>query len=355
MMETGRLNPMSHVSVDTAPLAPIQVDRIYAPVDTYLIGVQASLGQIVPPETELLALSITHSMRSGGKLFRPLLSLLASGASGSIEQPHIETAAVAELIHVATLLHDDVLDEADLRRGRATIRSQWGNKVSILSGDYLLAQASLKLSQLNNCRLVSIFATVLSNLCEGEVEQIRSSFNLDTSWESYFKKSICKTASLFSACCESAGVLNGLSEDQIQSLRQFGEKFGIAFQIIDDLLDYTSSAAQLGKPVLDDLKNGLLNAPVLLALETFPDDSDQGKHLRQLIQQIFEMESDDAALETVQQALLELFKQAHSVEKTQALAEQYAQDARSAIGFLPDSLYYQALLDLTRYATQREH
>jgi all-trans-nonaprenyl-diphosphate synthase len=334
----------------------VTAEQIYAPVTADLVKVQKSLEEIVPPETELLAMSIAHSMQAQGKFLRPVLTLLASGASGGLEMAHVETAAVAELIHVATLLHDDVLDDADLRRGRPTVRAHWGNKVAILSGDYLLAQASLKLSRLNLCRLVSIFAIVLSNLCEGEVEQIRSSYNLETTWNSYFKKTICKTASLFAACCESAGVINQLPEPQIKSLRSFGEKFGIAFQIIDDLLDYTSSAKQLGKPVLDDLKNGILNAPVLLALESFPQGSTEGRRLEYLLEQLFANPGENAKpQEEYKQELFSLFTQVNAVERTQELAERYAAEAREAIMFLPETTYRQALLDLTRYATQREH
>lgn len=343
-------------AASSAPSSPpIEVEQIYAPVQAGLLQVQQSLLQIITPETELLAKSIAHSLQSSGKFLRPLLSLLASGASGGIDSPHIETAAVAELIHVSTLLHDDVLDDADLRRGRPTIRSQWGNRVSILSGDYLLAQASLKLSLLNQCRLVSIFARVLSNLCEGEVEQIHSSFNLHTTWESYFKKSIYKTASLFGACCESAGVLNGLSEDRIQLLKTFGEKFGIAFQITDDLLDYTSSVERLGKPVLDDLKNGLLNAPVLLALQGFPEGSKEHHRLQYLIEQLFNSEMDMLHQEQYKQELFTFFESTDAIAKTQALAQQYMNDARDAIQFLPETAYKTSLLMLTAYAIQREH
>ncbi len=346
---------MPQAQLDTSNKTPVNVDEIYTPVQDDLVKVQESLRQIVPPETELLANSIAHTMQVRGKLFRPLLSLLASGASGKIDDPHIETAAVAELIHVATLLHDDVLDKSDMRRGRSTVRALWGNRVSILSGDYLLAQASLKLSRLNNCRLVSIFATVLSNLCEGEVEQVRASYNLDVNWENYFKKSICKTASLFSACCESAGVLNCHTESEIQRLKLFGEKFGIAFQIIDDLLDYTSSAQALGKPVLDDLKNGILNAPILIALETFPKGSNEYQKLQGLIESLFQSEMEPNDQVASQQELLALLDNIDAIEKTQVLAERYVREACEAIAFLPDSPYRQALFDLTCYATQRQH
>ncbi len=339
----------------SAAVAPpsLDIQGMYALLEAELLEVKASLTQIVPPDTELLAQTVAHTMQARGKMLRPLLTLMASGASGQIDPAHVETAAVAELIHVATLLHDDVLDDADLRRGKPTIRSLWGNKVSILSGDYLLAQASLKLSRLNNCRLVSIFAIVLANLCEGEVEQIRTSFDLETTWDSYFKKSICKTASLFAACCESAGVLNQLDEADIQRLRQYGEYCGIAFQIIDDLLDYTSSAEQLGKPVLDDLKNGILNAPVLLALEAYAQDPTTREKLIGLIEALFNPPESQDQQHATQEALLSMLNQVNIVDKTQALADDYTQRARDAIAFLPQSPYKDALNQLSLYITQR--
>lgn len=344
---------MLSVPLETASC--LTIDAIYAPVQADLARVQESLKQIVPPETALLAQSVAHSMQGQGKLLRPVLSLLVSGATGGIEAPHIETAAVAELIHVATLLHDDVLDEADLRRGNPTVRAAWGNKVSILSGDYLLAQASLKLSRLNQCRLVSIFAVVLSDLCDGEIEQIRTSYNLETSWDSYFRKSICKTASLFRACCESAGVINALPEDHIQRLCTFGEKFGLAFQIIDDLLDYTASAQQLGKPVFDDLRNGILNAPILLALESFPPGTPQRPRLTALVERLFQGPNDPAADAATTQELLDLLTAETIIEQTAALADRTVAEALEAIAFLPPTPYRDALTGLARYATRRNH
>ncbi len=341
--------------VDSPTLISHPIDRVQNLVAEHLLAVRQSLKTIVPPETELLMAAIQQAMGTQGKLLRPLLTLLASGATGEIRNKHVETAAVSELIHVATLLHDDVLDTSDIRRGRATIRALWGNKISILSGDYLLAQASLKLSRLNHCRLVSIFAEVLANLCEGEVEQIRSSYDLHTSWESYYRKSICKTAALFRACCESAGVLNGLSEPEINCLREFGEKFGIAFQVIDDLLDYTSDTEQLGKPVLDDLKNGLLNAPVLLALEVYRPGTPEYETLKTTIETLFQADLVPSDELTMQKQLLILLENAQIIEKTHRLAKRFTREAVDALQFISANPYRVALEDLATYATDRVH
>ena len=167
----------------------------------------------------------------------------------------------------ATLFHDDVIDASELRRDKKTVRAQFGEtKISVLSGDYLLAQASVKLSRLRNSRLVSIFAHVLADLMRRGSGTDPARFTIE-SLDSYYKKTICKTASLFSAGCESAGVINRLPEERIQAMKTYGRNFGIAFQIMDDLLDYTATEAEMGKPVLDDLRNGLTNAPILLGTE----------------------------------------------------------------------------------------
>lgn len=339
---------------------PPGAQAIYEPVLTHLDQVVDSIRGIVVPDTEWLAETILASLQSRGKMLRPLIALLASGATtptpGQLEKRHVEMAAVAELIHVATLLHDDVLDKSDLRRGRPTIRAQWGNKVSILSGDYLLAQASLKLSQLDNCRLVGIFSKVLAKLCEGEVEQIRTTYSTEVNWSSYFNKSICKTASLFAACGESAGVINQLPESQIQLLVTFATDFGIAFQIIDDLLDYTADEATLGKPVMDDLKNGILTAPILLALEACDNNPNlpvSRQQLQTCLEGLFDTSADDAAKQALAATLKEHLQTLNAFEDTKTLALKYAQQAREALSFIAESPYKAALTGLIDLTTVR--
>ncbi len=333
------------------------IQAYYQPVLPYLDTVREKLLNIVPPESQLLAEALHHSLGTGGKLLRPVVCLLACGATGKIKDSHLETSAISEMIHIATLLHDDVLDDADLRRGKVTVRSLWGNPVSILSGDYLLAQASRKLAQVGSIRIVSIYSDVLADLCDGEVEQIRASYNLDAlDWDSYYRKTICKTATLFSAGCEAAGVLNDLPEEHVQKLKQFGKNFGIAFQIVDDLLDYTSNEADMGKPVFDDLKNGLVNAPVLLALKSDQALNDTEKtEFKQVIRRFFDVDatSKNEATELVQSIQMYLGK-ARAIEETQALAESFITKALNAIDFLPNTPEKEALIGLGRFVIERK-
>lgn len=340
-------------AITTPTTQPVSPAQLYQPVAGLLDAVKTSLTQLVPPESALLAETVAYSLTSGGKLLRPAVTLLCAQATGQPKPADlVEVAAVSEMIHIATLLHDDVLDEADLRRGRSTVRQTWGNTVSVLSGDFLLAHASLKLAKIGNIRLVAIFSQVLADLCDGEVEQIRSSYHLDTPWESYFRKTLCKTASLFAAGCEAAGVLNQLPETNIQALKAYGQNFGIAFQIVDDLLDYTSTEAELGKPVFDDLKNGLLNAPILLALESDALRATEKAAMTQAIEILFEEAETDQHPQAVE-AIRAFLEKTDAISATQALAQQYAQQAEAALDFIPDSVEKVSLRGLVQAAIYR--
>jgi geranylgeranyl pyrophosphate synthase len=282
------------------------------------------------------------------------MALLAGCATGKLTPALVEVAAVSEMIHIATLLHDDVLDEADFRRNKKTVRALWGNTVSVLSGDYLLAQASLKLAQVGNIRIVAVFSNVLADLCDGEVEQIRTSYQLNTDWNSYFKKTICKTASLFAAGCEAAGIVNGLPEEQVQALKEYGKHFGIAFQIMDDLLDYTSSADEMGKPVLDDLRNGLVNAPVLLALDSEEIGAEEKARFKQGIQQLFEISDEAVGLEIALELKESLFRYG-AIDQTVALANRYANEALSRLDFIADCPEKTSLTEILQANLRRKN
>ena len=348
------------------------IEAVYAPVSVALEQVKQRLLAVQPPESVLLHDSLRHALSGGGKLVRPVLTMLMGGATAPINGSEkntesgisdalIETAVVSEMIHIATLLHDDVLDNSDLRRGRPTVKKRWGNTISILSGDYLLAKASLKLSEIGIIRLVAIYSHVLADLCDGEVEQIRGSFALDdiirdpdAAWASYYRKSLCKTASLFSAGCEAAGVLNGCDDTEIQTLRTFGENYGTSFQLIDDLLDYTGDAQTMGKPVLDDLRNGLLNAPILGALTSTTLTETVKKQLQGYIREVFNhRDSDVNTQEEAIQSVLELLREHGCLDETARLAEQKISQACASIDWLPETDYKQALLLLAQNTISR--
>lgn len=331
------------------------IQEAFELVMTPLRDVKDSLKAIIPPDSAALAETVEYSLVGGGKYLRPVVTLLsgqASKAQHPTEIQHtVEVAAVAEMIHVATLLHDDVIDGSELRRGKKTVRARWGNKISVLSGDYLLAQASVKLARLGNPRLVSIFAHVLADLCDGEVEQMHTSYQVETSWDSYYKKTVCKTASLFSAGCESAGVINGLPEENIQALKAYGHNFGIAFQVVDDLLDYTATEQEMGKPVLDDLRNGLLTAPILIALESERLSALERAELRKQIAALFESPTDERLIASIQEYLVKC----EAIEETRQLASRYVSEAKQALTFTSSSPARMALISLVDFILERRH
>jgi all-trans-nonaprenyl-diphosphate synthase len=319
-----------------------------------LARVKTSLLAILKPEAAILAENMQLSLSNTGKLFRPALLLLTAKACGAQHATNadIETAAVAELIHTATLIHDDVLDDAELRRGEPTLKHLQGNKIAILSGDYLLAQASLKLSTLNHCRLVAIYAHVLSDLCDGELLQLQQERDVTVTWDAYLRKTQCKTATLFEACTESAGVIHQQPEAIIEALKAYGRHLGLAFQLADDLLDFTSDSEKLGKPALGDLQHGLLTAPIILALDATKHDSTAHQALTARIEDIFSQESD-ASSDTAIQALLKTLEEEGYLEKARQLALEHAEHACQSLSVLEDTPYRQALEDLARHAVQR--
>jgi geranylgeranyl pyrophosphate synthase len=343
-------------------LSTDRMQQVFELLGEPLQAVRGSLQAINKPDSAILEETVRHSLSSGGKYLRPALTLLMGGATRSTPdapaypQALIESAAVTEMIHVATLLHDDVIDRSDLRRGKKTVRAEWGDKIAVLSGDYLLAQASVKLAALEIPRLVAIFAHVLADLCDGEVEQMRASYGIATAsdmesqWDSYYRKTLRKTASLFSAGCESAGVIHQLPEERIQALKSYGKNLGIAFQIMDDLLDYTATESDLGKPVLDDLRNGLMNAPILLALQSSTLTDEERKTLNEAVESLFQ-NPDPATIQTIQ-ALME---RCDAIGETRRLAQKHIDEAKAVLDFLPPSTELEALLVLADYVIERDH
>ena len=346
---------------------------LLASVAPELVATRQYLLNLMPAQTQPLMESVGYSLGVSGKMIRPAMALLATKAlretnqaaplPSEVAEKAIALSAVAEMIHLATLLHDDVLDDANLRRGQATTRFQFGNKLSILSGDWLLARASQTLAEIGHLRIVRIFSDVLAYLCDGEALQNEVAYSLEaTTWAYYHRKTFGKTASLFAATMESVGVLHGCDEPMVQALRQYGE-FGIAFQLIDDLLDYTQTSESLGKPALSDLKQGLANAPILLALESESLSVSERESLRVSIQRLFQLcspvhtpENESVVLE--QEALcLDIqacIIKAKAVEATQQLADTYLQQAEISLNVLPEHPAKDVLKELLAFNQTRK-
>jgi octaprenyl-diphosphate synthase len=283
-----------------------------------------------------------HIIAGGGKRLRPMLHVLAAGAAGYTGAQHVKLAAVIEFIHTSTLLHDDVVDESDLRRGRKTANALWGNAASVLVGDFLYSRSFQLMVELDDMRVMRILADTTNTIAEGEVLQLLNIGNADVDEAAYLAVIERKTAVLFAAATELGGLLGGLPADQVAALRRYGMELGYAFQIADDVLDYTSDTDTLGKNIGDDLAEGKPTLPLIYALQQATSEEMQA--IRQAIEH-GELTALDRVLATI--------RRSGALERTHARAVQHAQAAREALAMLPASAYRDALAALANYSVQR--
>jgi octaprenyl-diphosphate synthase len=283
-----------------------------------------------------------HIIASGGKRLRPMLHTLAAGAAGYTGEQQIKLAAVIEFIHTSTLLHDDVVDESDLRRGRKTANALWGNAASVLVGDFLYSRSFQLMVELDDMRIMRILADTTNTIAEGEVLQLLNIGNADVSEAAYLAVIERKTAVLFAAATELGGILGELPEAQITALREYGMQLGYAFQIADDLLDYVSDAGTLGKNIGDDLAEGKPTLPLIYALEKA--NPEQAQSLRHAI--------EHGGLDSLDR-IIAAIRDSGALQRTHARASIHAQAARDALASLPASAHRDALATLADYSVQR--
>jgi octaprenyl-diphosphate synthase len=287
-----------------------------------------------------------HIMKAGGKRLRPSLTLVSAKLCGYADgNRHIDLAAAVELIHTATLLHDDVVDESHLRRGLATANDLWGNKASVLVGDFLLSRAFQLMVKDGSLKVLKILSDVSAIISQGEVMQLAIAGAPDTPEESYFKVIEAKTAALFAAGCEIGAVVAG-TEDQEAALRDFGMKLGIAFQIMDDALDYAAEQAKLGKTVGDDFREGKITLPVILA---YQDGTQEERDFWHRCMQ--DQEQTDADLPHA----LEIISKHQGIERSIQRAEQIVEEAKAALSAFPASPAKDALFAVADFSVARAH
>jgi octaprenyl-diphosphate synthase len=282
---------------------------------------------------------------SGGKRLRPALLLLAAKACGSQDDLAIRLGAIVELIHTATLVHDDVIDSAEIRRGRPSTNSRWGNHISVLGGDWLYMQAFVLSLRERNFHILDLLTSLTQMMVEGELLQLDHLGKIHLTEEDYFDLVNRKTACLFSVCARLGAVAAGADEQTEALLGDYGWNLGMAFQLIDDILDFTSSAKKLGKPVGSDLREGKVTLPLILALEnsTPAERASIDTVLR-------ERAYHSVPLEVV----LELLDKHHGVEQARRQAVAFAEKARERISLLPESVYKGALYSVPELVVDRE-
>jgi len=315
---------------------------LFAPVEADLRVLADSLKQLVGNRHPILYAAAEHLFGAGGKRIRPAIVLLISRATmleKDITPRHRRLAEITEMIHTASLVHDDVVDESDMRRGVPTVHSLFGSRIAVLAGDFLFAQSSWYLANLDNLAVVKLLSEVIMDLAVGEIQQGLNSFDTSISIETYLKKSYYKAASLIANSSKAAGLLSEVSPETAEHLYGYGSNLGLAFQIVDDILDFTSSTDTLGKPALSDLKSGNLTAPVLFAMEEKPC-------LGVLIEREFAEESD------LQQAMA-LIQDSQGIQRARELANEHAKVAIEHLADLPPSESRQALIDMADYVLSR--
>jgi all-trans-nonaprenyl-diphosphate synthase len=318
------------------------VTSIFAPIKEDLHQLTHNLKQLVGARHPILFAAAEHLFEAGGKRLRPAIVLLVSRATmpnQDITPRHHRLAEITEMIHTASLVHDDVVDESEMRRGLPTVNSNFGNKIAILAGDFLFAQSSWYLANLDCLEVVKLLSEVIKDFAEGEISQGLSQFDSDLSIEAYLEKSYYKTASLIANSAKAAGVLSGVSSEITESLYLYGRHVGLAFQIVDDILDFTSSTETLGKPAAADLRSGNLTAPVLYALEEQP-------LLETLIARELAEENDlDKAIA--------LIHDSRGIERARDLATYHAKIAAQQATLLPPCPHAEALIQIADYVLDR--
>jgi octaprenyl-diphosphate synthase len=312
-----------------------------------LVLVEQELARQSAAAFEPVAEITSYLLGGGGKRLRPALLLLCNGhAAGRRSGGAIRLAAVVELLHSATLIHDDVIDSADMRRRRPSVNSRWGNHRSVLAGDWLYMQSFQMALEVRNFRILDVLIDLTQRMVEGELLQLAKIGRIDVSEEDALRLATNKTACLFSGCARLGAVLGGLEDEEEQALADYGRYAGLAFQLVDDLLDFTASAEQLGKPVLSDLKEGKVTLPLIYAMENGHGEA------RDLVARVLEeKEFHSVRPETI----VALVRDSGALDRARNLAHEYGRRAKACIKGHEDSEYSRALHTLPDFILDREN
>lgn len=322
----------------------MDLNAIRALVADDFAHVDATLDQCLHSEITLIQQLGNHLVHSGGKRLRPLLVLLSARASAYQGHAHIELAAIIELIHTVTLLHDDVVDASELRRGQKTANAVWGNAASVLVGDFLYSRAFQLMVGINSLRIISILADASNVIAKGEVLQLLNCKDPDTTEQRYREVIQAKTGKLFATATQLGPILAGCSENTINSMLNYGMHLGTAFQLIDDALDYSTSSTVLGKSQGDDLAEGKPTLPLIYALQH--GTPQQQECIRRAIQQASREEFD---------LVLAAIESTGAIAYTYQLGSQHVEQAIQCLGGIPDSPYRTALIELAKFAINRSY
>ncbi len=320
-------------------------NSLFAPVADEVELVEQTIRDSADVDDPILSEILEHILSGGGKRLRPALTLLSGRFHNYNLDLLVPMASGVELLHTATLVHDDTIDNASRRRGKPTTSRVWGSGIAILAGDYLFARSAEFVARTCDLRVIRLFARTLMSLCSGELEQSFSSFNQNLSRESYFRRISKKTASLFSTATESAAILSEAPEKDIQALRAYGSNLGMAFQVADDILDYTADEQRLGKPVASDLRQGTLTLPAIVLNEKYPKDSPIAKAFAQ---------SEQGERREALRAAIEMINNSDVMEECYRIARGFADEACHAVATFPETPPRTALVDIAQHSVARQ-
>lgn len=322
----------------------MDLDNIRMLSDSDMKAVNLLIQQQVSSEVALIDQLGFYIVNSGGKRLRPLLTVLAARALNVQTDEHHTLAAIIEFIHTATLLHDDVVDESTMRRGRETANELFGNQASVLVGDFLYSRAFQMMVDLKRMRVMEILSDATNRIAQGEVMQLMNCNDPNTSEERYLDVIYSKTARLFEAATQLAAVLTDQRSDVEVAMQHYGKHLGTAFQLIDDVLDYTAQSEQMGKQAGDDLAEGKPTLPLLHAM--WNGNAEEAILIKSAIENSDGLEHFDR--------IIQIMNQNGSIEYTKRLALIEAEKAKASIAILPESIYKDALLALSDLAINRE-
>lgn len=316
----------------------LDLARYFLAIQPKLAAVEAELQRLLQSDVAVVDKLAAHIREGQGKRLRPALVLLSSRFNGAADDADVRFGAVFELIHTATLVHDDVIDHAQLRRGKPTLNRLWGNTLTVLFGDLLYIHAMSSAIQGRSWRLMEILSEVTTRMIEGELIQNDVLFKLDTSRKDYFDIQERKTALLFGGCTEAGAVLGGRAAADCEAMRRYGLEIGRAFQLVDDLLDYTATSEQLGKPAFSDLREGKLTLPMLTLLEKAPEET------RTLVRRIWDR-GEEVPIPAGDEAALRRLLDAHgALAETRDLARKASAGATAILDGLEGEKSTKALL-----------
>jgi octaprenyl-diphosphate synthase len=336
---------MDQSGVRAAPIRqhPADIQHVFDLCADDMAAIDALIRRSLDSNVVLIRQIAEYIIASGGKRLRPMLVVLAARACGYPGEHHITAAAIIEFIHTATLLHDDVVDESDLRRGQESAHAVWGNAATVLVGDFLYSRSFQMMVHIDSMRVMEVLSDATNTIAEGEVEQLLNMHDPEISEGRYFNVIEKKTAKLFEAACQLGAVLAGQPEIE-EPLARFGRELGSAFQIADDVLDYTADAATLGKNIGDDLAEGKPTLPLILSRKAVNDEQ------RAIIDQTVR----EGGIERIEE-IVGLIRSSGALDSAMEVARQRAANASDAIGFLAASPWKDALLSLAAFSVSRDH